>query len=82
MKVLCVLGYRGILEEGITYTIKSMTSKGHYLLEEVDPPKGYGCFHRSRFEDIEEGFPEEQFWLEQPPHPFATDVELDKLLML
>ena len=49
MRVMCIKGHRGILEEGEVYHVSEVTDKGHYLLFEVDPPNPYKCFNRDRF---------------------------------
>lgn len=49
MRVMCVKGHEGILEEGEIYHVADVTDKGHYLLFEVDPPTPYKCFNRDRF---------------------------------
>ena len=49
MRVMCIKGHEGILEEGEVYHVADVTDKGHYLLFEVDPPTPYKCFNRDRF---------------------------------
>lgn len=49
MRVMCIKGHEGILEEGEVYHVADVTEKGHYLLFEVDPPNPYKCFNRDRF---------------------------------
>ena len=49
MRVMCIKGHEGILEEGEVYHVSEVTDKGHYLLFEVDPPNPYICFNRDRF---------------------------------
>lgn len=51
--VECVEGYPGLLEEGATYTVFNITSKGHILLYEVAPPFPYTCFNKRRFKEIQ-----------------------------
>lgn len=72
MLVRCIKGDGNILKEGETYFVYHITSKGNFLLSEVDPPKGFNCFDSSRFEIEEDLFPdwteemEKQYWAEQP----------------
>ena len=49
MRVLCINGHEGILEEGETYTVTEQTEGGNYLLAEVNPPPPYASFKSSRF---------------------------------
>jgi hypothetical protein len=49
MRVLCIQGHEGILEEGEVYTVMEETPKGNYLLFEVNPPEPYQCFNSGRF---------------------------------
>lgn len=49
MRVMCIQGHEGILEEGETYTVIEHTESGNYLLAEVDPPQPYVCFKSNRF---------------------------------
>jgi len=49
MRVMCIKGHQGILEEGEVYHVADVTEKGHYLLFEVDPPNPYKCFNKFRF---------------------------------
>lgn len=52
MRVLCIDGYTGILEEGETYTVIEQTEGGNYMLAEVNPPPPYASFKSSRFVPI------------------------------
>lgn len=49
MRVLCIQGHEGVLEEGEVYTVKELTDRGNYLLNEVDPPQPYSSFRSERF---------------------------------
>lgn len=49
MRVLCIQGYQGVLEEGAIYTVRELTNKGNYLLHEVDPPQPFSSFKSERF---------------------------------
>jgi len=49
MRVMCIKGHTGVLEEGEVYHVSQVTKKGHYLLFEVDPPNPYLCFNKDRF---------------------------------
>ena len=49
MRVLCLNGYEGVLSEGEVYTVKDVTDRGNYLLEEVEPPQPYSSFKKERF---------------------------------
>jgi len=59
MRVLCISGHPGILEEGEIYTVKEETERGSYLLFEVDPPQPYLSFRRERFVPLS-NVPEEE----------------------
>ena len=79
--VKCIRGANGILEEGNTYVVWDITEDGHLKLEEVNPPQGYTCFNKDRFEDTGEFIIPEAFD-EYVPYPFATDIELEELLVM
>ena len=64
MRVLCIDGYPGFLEEGETYTVMEITDRGNYLLFEVEPPQPYSSFKSSRFVPLQ-GVPELELELEQ-----------------
>lgn len=49
MKVLCVNGSEGILEDGEVYTVIQVSKLGNYILEEVAVPEGYTNFNSNRF---------------------------------
>lgn len=49
MRVLCLNGYEGVLSEGEVYTVREVTDRGNYLLEEVEPPQPYSSFRKERF---------------------------------
>lgn len=49
MRVLCVHGHEGLLQEGETYTVIEQTERGNYILAEVEPPQPYVCFKSERF---------------------------------
>ena len=72
MKVMCINGYENLLTDGNIYTVVEVTSKGNFLLEEVEVPEGYTSFNSSRFipvQDTEDDWTaeiEEQFYKEQP----------------
>ena len=65
MRVLCIHGYEGVLEEGETYTVREVTDKGNYLLTEVDPPQPYGSFKHQRFISLPEATDEELMAMEE-----------------
>jgi hypothetical protein len=54
MRVLCIHGHEGVLEEGETYTVKEVTKAGNYLLTEVDPPQPFASFKNKRFVPLPE----------------------------
>lgn len=68
---MCVTGHEGLLEEGNIYTVLEVTSKGNYILEEVEVPEGFTSFSADRFailnpvDDWTQEM-EEAFWAEQP----------------
>ena len=49
MRVLCINGHEGLLEEGNIYNVYFVTNQGNYLLEEVDPPDPFTSFDCNRF---------------------------------
>lgn len=49
MRVICIKGHYGILDEGEVYHVSEVTKKGNYCLFEVDPPNPYLCFNKNRF---------------------------------
>lgn len=49
MKVLCINGSEGILEDGEVYTVIQVSKLGNYILEEVAVPEGYTNFDSNRF---------------------------------
>lgn len=49
MRVLCIHGHEGVLEEGETYTVSEVTEGGNYLLFEVEPPQPFSSFKSTRF---------------------------------
>ncbi len=59
MRVLCIQGHAGILEEGEVYTVMEETPKGNYLLFEVSPPEPYQSFRGERFIPLNETTDEE-----------------------
>lgn len=75
MIVKCIKGHEGVLNEGDIYTVVAETSKGNYILDEVEVPEGFTSFHKDRFEivslfyseDVWDDEMEEAFWAEQPP---------------
>ena len=73
MKVLCINGSEGILEDGEVYTVIQVSKLGNYILEEVAVPEGYTNFDSNRFiplisTDLDEWTEEmeQQYWEEQP----------------
>jgi len=42
-----------ILVEDAIYWVKHITNKGNYTLMEVDPPQGFNCFDKYRFEIVD-----------------------------
>lgn len=64
MRVLCIEGYSGVLEEGEVYTVREITETGNYILWEVQPPQPYSSFKRKRFANLEDE-PAEEFLLEE-----------------
>lgn len=74
MIVKCIKGHEGILNEGDIYTVVAETSKGNYILSEVNVPNGFTSFSKDRFEIVSifdsvddwDGEMEEAFWAEQP----------------
>ena len=68
MRVLCVHGHEGFLEEGEVYTVIEQTPSGNYLLAEVTPPDPYQSFKSQRFvplRDIEDIVEVEEFESEE-----------------
>lgn len=61
MRVMCINGQKGILEEGEVYTVIYVTTKGNYLLAEVEVPKPYTSFDASRFIPLEDDPVEDWF---------------------
>ena len=48
--IICNKGHEDLLIEGHTYTVKGVTTKGNYILEEVEFPEGFTSFSKDRFE--------------------------------
>ena len=65
MRVLCISGHEGVLEEGETYTVSEVTKGGHYLLLEVEPPQPYISFKSERFVPLPDITDEELMEMEQ-----------------
>ena len=71
MQVMCNEGHEDLLIQGNIYTVVGITSKGNYILQEVQVPEGFTSFSADRFEIL---FPtddwteemEEKYWEEQP----------------
>jgi hypothetical protein len=42
-----------VLVEDAIYTVDGVTRKGNYILAEANPPEGFNCFDKNRFEIIE-----------------------------
>lgn len=61
MRVLCVEGHEGVLEEGEVYTVREITERGNYILWEVEPPQPYVSFKQGRFVSLEDEPAEELF---------------------
>ena len=61
MRVLCVHGYKGILEEGEVYNVIEVTKDGNYLLEEVAPPPPFLSFRSKRFVPLTDSPDEEVY---------------------
>lgn len=53
MYVVCKKGIPGILEENQVYSVKKITSKGNYILYEVEAPPPYTSFYKHRFDEID-----------------------------
>jgi hypothetical protein len=54
MRVKCIKADdNNILIEEAIYTVNAVTNKGNYTLSEVNPPEGFNCFDKNRFEIIE-----------------------------
>ena len=49
MRVMCIQGAEGILTEGDIYTVVEITSKGNFILDEVNVPEPFTSFDSSRF---------------------------------
>lgn len=54
MRVLCIKGEEGILEEGSVYNVIEVTNKGNYILLEVEPPQPFTSFQYDRFMPIQD----------------------------
>jgi hypothetical protein len=59
MRVMCILGHKGILYEGSIYNVVDITPANNCLLLEVDPPKPHTSFRSERFVPLEDDFTEE-----------------------
>ena len=64
MRVLCIHGHEGVLEEGSVYTVSEVTDAGNYLLFEVYPPQPHTSFRSLRFVPLTEPTEEELLELE------------------
>jgi hypothetical protein len=54
MRVKCIKADdTNILIEDAIYTVSALTNKGNYTLFEANPPEGFNCFDKNRFEIIE-----------------------------
>jgi hypothetical protein len=54
MRVKCIKADdTNILIEEAIYTVNAVTNKGNYTLSEANPPEGFNCFDKNRFEIIE-----------------------------
>jgi len=54
MRVKCIKADdTNVLVEDAIYTVDAVTSKGNYLLAETNPPEGFNCFDKHRFEILE-----------------------------
>ena len=54
MRVKCIKADdTNILIEDAIYTVSALTNKGNYTLSEANPPEGFNCFDKNRFEIIE-----------------------------
>ena len=53
MFVKCIKGFPGILEEEHIYEVEKVTTSGHFILVEVDPPAPHTCFNKERFEPVD-----------------------------
>ena len=77
MQVMCVKGHEDLLSEGNIYTVLEITTKGNYILDEVEVPEGFTSFAAERFavlnpvDDWSEEI-EEQFWAEQPTTEYTA----------
>ena len=54
MRVLCIEGHEGLLEEGGVYSVREITERGNYILWEVQPPHPYVSFDKERFVHLRE----------------------------
>lgn len=54
MRVLCIEGHEGVLEEGGVYNVREITGGGNYILWEVQPPQPYVSFKKDRFINLKE----------------------------
>ena len=83
MRVICIKGAEGILTEGEIYTVINVTTKGNYILAELDPPSPHTSFDATRFQEVLEDDwtqeMEDQYWSEQPPYTFETEEDLKQL---
>jgi hypothetical protein len=52
------------LIEGAIYTVEAVTRKGNYILSELNPPTGFNCFDKNRFQ-ILEIWPHEDEFIEE-----------------
>ena len=54
MRVLCIEGHEGLLEEGGIYNVREITERGNYILWEVQPPHPYASFSKERFINLKD----------------------------
>lgn len=52
MRVICHKAEDPLIE-GAIYTVDAVTGKGNYILSELNPPAGFNCFDKNRFETLE-----------------------------
>ena len=65
MRVLCIEGHEGLLEEGGVYSVREITEGGNYVLWEVQPPQPYASFRKERFINLKDESIEELEYLDQ-----------------
>lgn len=68
MRVLCVEGHEGVLEEGGVYSVREITGGGNYILWEVQPPSPYLSFKSDRFVLLNDELLEEELAVEWENH--------------